>query len=62
MKLLGGLDPEALCEAYGTPLYVYSAETIIERLVKEATPGDTIALLSNGAFGGIHQRLADALG
>ena len=32
MKLLGGLDPEALCETYGTPLYVYSAETILERL------------------------------
>lgn len=32
MKLLGGLDPETLCETYGTPLYVYSAETILERL------------------------------
>ena len=32
MRLLGGLDPEALCETYGTPLYVYSAETILDRL------------------------------
>ena len=32
MKLLGGLDPEALCETYETPLYVYSAETILEQL------------------------------
>jgi UDP-N-acetylmuramate: L-alanyl-gamma-D-glutamyl-meso-diaminopimelate ligase len=38
-----------------------SIDAIIERLVRDAEPGDTIALLSNGAFGGIHQRLALAL-
>ncbi|HEY2408223.1 MAG TPA: Mur ligase family protein [Polyangiaceae bacterium] len=32
-------------------------ESIILRLVCDAQPGDLIALLSNGAFGGIHQKL-----
>jgi UDP-N-acetylmuramate: L-alanyl-gamma-D-glutamyl-meso-diaminopimelate ligase len=41
---------------------VASIDAIIARLCDEAAPGDTVALLSNGAFGGIHQRLLDALG
>jgi len=28
----GGFDPEALCETWGTPLYVYDARTILDRL------------------------------
>jgi UDP-N-acetylmuramate: L-alanyl-gamma-D-glutamyl-meso-diaminopimelate ligase len=31
------------------------------RLLERAQPGDVIALLSNGSFGGIHARLLDAL-
>ena len=38
-----------------------SVEAIIELLVAESRPGDTVALLSNGAFGGIHERLLEAL-
>jgi UDP-N-acetylmuramate: L-alanyl-gamma-D-glutamyl-meso-diaminopimelate ligase len=38
-----------------------SVEAILERLVEDAQPGDTIALLSNGSFGGIHARLLSAL-
>jgi UDP-N-acetylmuramate: L-alanyl-gamma-D-glutamyl-meso-diaminopimelate ligase len=34
-----------------------STEAILERLALAAQPGDTIALLSNGAFGGLHGRL-----
>ncbi len=37
-------------------------DTILATLVRDARAGDTIALLSNGAFGGIHARLLDALG
>src|SRR5262249_6823900 len=33
-----------------------SLEAIVARLVAGARPGDTIALLSNGAFGGLHTR------
>jgi UDP-N-acetylmuramate: L-alanyl-gamma-D-glutamyl-meso-diaminopimelate ligase len=36
-------------------------DPIVERLRSVALPGDTIALLSNGAFGGIHQKLLGAL-
>jgi len=38
-----------------------SIEEIIENLLQHAQSGDTIALLSNGAFGGIHGRLLEAL-
>jgi len=36
-------------------------EGIVARVVAEAKAGDTVALFSNGAFGGIHQRLLEAL-
>jgi UDP-N-acetylmuramate: L-alanyl-gamma-D-glutamyl-meso-diaminopimelate ligase len=36
-------------------------ESIVQSLTARARPGDVIALLSNGAFGGIHQRLLAAL-
>jgi UDP-N-acetylmuramate: L-alanyl-gamma-D-glutamyl-meso-diaminopimelate ligase len=36
-------------------------EAIVKTLVNEARSGDVIALLSNGAFGGIHARLLEAL-
>ncbi len=39
-----------------------SIDEIVATLSREAAPGDTIALLSNGAFGGIHERLRAALG
>jgi UDP-N-acetylmuramate: L-alanyl-gamma-D-glutamyl-meso-diaminopimelate ligase len=39
-----------------------SVDAIVATLVREAKSGDTIALLSNGAFGGIHQKLLLALG
>lgn len=34
---------------------------IVERLVEKAREGDLVLLLSNGAFGGIHAKLIDAL-
>jgi UDP-N-acetylmuramate: L-alanyl-gamma-D-glutamyl-meso-diaminopimelate ligase len=36
-------------------------DAILEAVVAGAKPGDTVALLSNGAFGGIHARLLTAL-
>jgi UDP-N-acetylmuramate: L-alanyl-gamma-D-glutamyl-meso-diaminopimelate ligase len=38
-----------------------SVDDIVAMLAKETGPGDTVALLSNGAFGGIYQKLKDAL-
>jgi len=37
-----------------------SAE-ILQRLLEEARPGDVVAILSNGAFDGLHARLIEAL-
>jgi UDP-N-acetylmuramate: L-alanyl-gamma-D-glutamyl-meso-diaminopimelate ligase len=37
-------------------------DAIVARVAAEARTGDTIALLSNGAFGGVHQKLLQALG
>ena len=36
-------------------------EDIVQRLKQEARPGDHILVMSNGAFGGIHQKILDAL-
>ena len=38
-----------------------SVEAIIATIAREARPGDTVALLSNGAFGGIYEKLKGAL-
>ncbi len=38
-----------------------SVEAIIARLIAESAPGDHVLVMSNGGFGGIHQRLLDAL-
>ena len=37
-------------------------DAIVTELAASARPGDVIALLSNGAFGGIHGKLLAALG
>jgi UDP-N-acetylmuramate: L-alanyl-gamma-D-glutamyl-meso-diaminopimelate ligase len=39
-----------------------SIDAIVDAVAREAAPGDTVALLSNGAFGGIHEKLRAALG
>jgi UDP-N-acetylmuramate: L-alanyl-gamma-D-glutamyl-meso-diaminopimelate ligase len=38
-----------------------SVDAILDAITKDARAGDTVALLSNGAFGGVHQRLLAAL-
>jgi UDP-N-acetylmuramate: L-alanyl-gamma-D-glutamyl-meso-diaminopimelate ligase len=37
-------------------------ETIVAHVKSHAVSGDVVAVLSNGGFGGIHQKLLDALG
>jgi len=39
-----------------------SIEDIVAGIAKEHRPGDLVVLMSNGGFGGIHQRLLRALG
>jgi len=56
------LDLARLAEELGAKASVAeSLESIVERVAREAEPGDTVALLSNGAFGGVPARLVEAL-
>lgn len=38
-----------------------SLDEIIERIVNEASEGDAVVIMSNGGFGGLHQKLMSAL-
>ena len=59
------LDPEKLVrdvKASGTECwYCESVDEIVELIAAESAQGDTVAVLSNGGFGGIHQKLLDRL-
>jgi UDP-N-acetylmuramate: L-alanyl-gamma-D-glutamyl-meso-diaminopimelate ligase len=50
-------------EARGTrALFEAEVGAIVERLAVELREGDRVVILSNGGFGGIHERLLEALG
>jgi UDP-N-acetylmuramate: L-alanyl-gamma-D-glutamyl-meso-diaminopimelate ligase len=36
---------------------LYDIDEIIEQVVAQASSGDTIIIMSNGGFGGLHQKL-----
>jgi UDP-N-acetylmuramate: L-alanyl-gamma-D-glutamyl-meso-diaminopimelate ligase len=42
--------------------FIPGVEAIVAALCQECRPGDVVAALSNGGFGGIHERLLRALG
>lgn len=60
------LDPEKLVrdvQLAGTECwYCEEVEDIVELVAQKSQEGDTVAVLSNGGFGGIHQKLLDRLG
>jgi len=57
------LDLSKLAAALGDKARVMeSLEAILACVVAEAKRGDTVALFSNGAFGGLHGRMLTALG
>jgi UDP-N-acetylmuramate: L-alanyl-gamma-D-glutamyl-meso-diaminopimelate ligase len=41
--------------------YIPTVGDIVQTIVAEHAPGDLVVLMSNGAFGGIHHKLLDAL-
>jgi UDP-N-acetylmuramate: L-alanyl-gamma-D-glutamyl-meso-diaminopimelate ligase len=45
----------------GRAVFIPAVDDIVRHLVDEARDGDRVVVLSNGAFGGIHQKLIDAL-
>jgi UDP-N-acetylmuramate: L-alanyl-gamma-D-glutamyl-meso-diaminopimelate ligase len=56
------LDLERLARELGPKAVLLpSTGAIVERVAREAVSGDTVALLSNGAFGGVPKRLVEAL-
>ncbi len=59
------LDPEKLMadiKAAGTDShYCANVEAIVELVTSQAKEGDTVAVLSNGGFDGIHQKLLNSL-
>jgi len=59
------LDPQGLVEALVSrgvqASFVAESDAIVESLSSTARPGDVIVVMSNGAFGGLHDLLLDAL-
>ncbi|MDH4224568.1 MAG: Mur ligase family protein [Deltaproteobacteria bacterium] len=59
------LDPEQLAEAIrerGPDARAFAdTDAILAELVKQAKPGDTVLIMSNGGFDNIHARLLEAL-
>lgn len=39
----------------------HSLDEIIQRIRSEAAEGDAVVIMSNGGFGGLHQKLISAL-
>jgi UDP-N-acetylmuramate: L-alanyl-gamma-D-glutamyl-meso-diaminopimelate ligase len=57
------LDLERLARDLGPAASTMSGvDAIVARIAAEAQPGDTLAILSNGAFGGIHEKVLAELG
>ncbi len=59
------LDPAILsadiARLGGDGFYLPDADAIVALVKERAKPGDVVAVLSNGGFGGIHQKLLNAL-
>ncbi len=60
------LDPDKLAADIakhgGCGRYIHGVDEIVETVAGEARPGDVVAVLSNGGFGGIHGKLLKRLG
>ena len=59
------LDPEQLVRAIASrgiaAVFEPTPEAVLERLLADTDPGDVVVLMSNGGFGGLPERLVDAL-
>lgn len=59
-------DPERLAAEVrrrGVPArYFASVDDIAAYIAEQAAPGDTVAVMSSGSFGGVHDRILDKLG
>jgi UDP-N-acetylmuramate: L-alanyl-gamma-D-glutamyl-meso-diaminopimelate ligase len=61
-----GMDPAELAasiRADGVEAdYIPEVDRIVESVTRAARPGDVLLVMSNGGFGGIHEKLLAALG
>jgi UDP-N-acetylmuramate: L-alanyl-gamma-D-glutamyl-meso-diaminopimelate ligase len=59
------LSAEALVEAVNGhgqhARYIPTVDAIVHTIAREAADGDLVLIMSNGGFGGIHQKMLDAL-
>ncbi len=53
---------EALAPMASQAVVVDTVEALVAAVVRVAEPGDHVLCMSNGGFGGVHQKLLDALG
>lgn len=57
-----GWDPAAVLAPLGERATSYSdLDKMAEAICRAAQPGDSILVMSNGGFGGLHQKLLDRL-
>ncbi|MBC7899423.1 MAG: UDP-N-acetylmuramate:L-alanyl-gamma-D-glutamyl-meso-diaminopimelate ligase, partial [Saprospiraceae bacterium] len=61
-KVLDTAELVADIEMQGKPAMSFpDADAIIDHLTPELKPGDVVAIMSNGGFGGIHEKILDVL-
>ncbi|MGG4775367.1 UDP-N-acetylmuramate:L-alanyl-gamma-D-glutamyl-meso-diaminopimelate ligase [Alcaligenaceae bacterium 429] len=61
-KHMLGWDAASVLSPLGDKASVWhDLDTMIQAIVRQAQPGDHIVVMSNGGFGGIHQKLLNAL-
>ena len=58
---LGWNPAEALAPMGAKAVCENDLETLVNRVAADAAPGDQVLVMSNGGFGGIHQKLLDRL-
>jgi UDP-N-acetylmuramate: L-alanyl-gamma-D-glutamyl-meso-diaminopimelate ligase len=57
-----GWDAAALFAGLGAKARsIDDLDALVQAIVTDARPGDHVLVMSNGGFGGIHQKLLDAL-
>lgn len=57
-----GWDLAGVLSPLGKKAAAYDAlDTLVQAILQEARPGDHILVMSNGGFGGVHQKILDAL-
>ena len=57
-----GWDLEQALSSLGDKAKAFSdIDTLVDKIVLVARPGDHILVMSNGGFGGVHQKILDKL-